>query len=174
MLDNHKIALISGPRQVGKTTLAKGYLSSPQNYFTWDDDQFRKSWMRASLASLSYRSAGPVVLDEIHKDQKGWKQKLKGIYDQIGDELQIVVTGSARLDIYRKGADSLMGRYIPCRLHPYTVAEDSNPISPEEIFHKENCNFPVSDLIKVGDFPSHFLEAMSKKQFAGVVCDLNV
>ncbi len=150
---DQKIALVSGPRQVGKTTLAKGYITSPNNYFTWDDDDFRKAWMRSSLKSIEGRDIGPIVFDEIHKDRKNWKQKLKGIYDQIGGQLQIVVTGSARLDLYRRGSDSLMGRYIPYRLHPYTVAETELPCTPSEIFNAEQRQIKVDDLLKMGGFP---------------------
>jgi predicted AAA+ superfamily ATPase len=162
-LKDHKIAIISGPRQVGKTTLAKAYLGGPANYFTWDDDQFRKAWMRSAMNSIEARGDGPVVLDEIHKDRKHWKQKLKGIYDQIGDRLPIIVTGSARQDIYRKGSDSLMGRYIPYRLHPYSVAENPHPISPDQIFQTTKALYKVADLLTTGGFPEPFFAGSQQK-----------
>ena len=98
-----KMAFISGPRQVGKTTLAKSLLLAEEgaNYFNWDVARFRKSWVKDPEAALAGRAAGPIVLDEIHKDRR-WKGRLKGIYDTFEKELPIIVNGSARLDFYRK------------------------------------------------------------------------
>lgn len=63
-----------------------------------------------------------VVFDEIHKYSR-WKQFLKGFYDLYDKQLRIVATGSARMDVYKKGGDSMMGRYFPYRMHPFSVAE---------------------------------------------------
>ena len=124
------MALVSGPRQVGKTTLAESIVTNPSNIFTWDDPEFRIQWMKDPKNSMNNRSPGPVLLDEIHKDPN-WKQNLKGFYDLKGKNFPIIVTGSARLDVYRKGGDSLLGRYLPYRLHPFTVGESSEPQTPE-------------------------------------------
>ncbi len=126
------MAFISGPRQVGKSTLARKLLKSPHNNFSWDQTEFRRVWSRFPEQVLQNIGKGPVLLDEIHKDRK-WKLKLKGIYDSFSKKIPIIVTGSARLDIYRKGSDSLLGRYIPYRLHPFSVAESKNSPSPTEI-----------------------------------------
>jgi len=63
-----------------------------------------------------------VIYDEIYK-AKGWKRNLKGVYDTLNIPTQIIVTGSARLDLYKKGSDSLMGRYVGFRLHPFSLGE---------------------------------------------------
>ena len=149
----HKLIFISGPRQVGKTTLAKSFIPSADNYFTHDDETFRRAWSKDPLTAIASRAAGPYVLDEIHKDRL-WKRKLKGLYDLRPKEGPAIVTGSSRLDLYRKGSDSLMGRYLPYRLHPITVGESSLSTTPDKIFKsKETYTTSVSDLLQLGGFP---------------------
>ena len=67
-----------------------------------------------------------VVLDEIHKDRR-WKRNLKGVYDSLSSPCDILVTGSARLNVYKKGSDSLLGRFFNFRLHPFSFRELTNP-----------------------------------------------
>jgi len=157
------MALISGPRQVGKTTLARTLLLDQQrNYFNWDDDDFKVAWSRHPLLALANRGPGPVVLDEIHKDRR-WKSRLKGVYDKSGADLPILVTGSAKLDIFRKGGDSLMGRYIPYRLAPFSVAESGEPIAPDEAFTRTKVNVPWADLTKLSGFPEPLFKGSEAK-----------
>ncbi|MDO8519207.1 MAG: ATP-binding protein [Deltaproteobacteria bacterium] len=119
-----KMVFISGPRQVGKTTLAKSFLTKESSYFNWDIEEDRniilkepgRFWQRGGQAPSR------VVLDEIHKYPR-WKRFLKGFYDDVGKKLEILVTGSGRLDIYQKGGDSLLGRYGLAHLHPFSVGE---------------------------------------------------
>lgn len=85
-LAKRKMAFVSGPRQVGKSTLAKMLLSSSQNYFLYDDEGFRRAWAKSPQQAVEQRGGGPVVLDEIHKD-RAWKRKVKGLYDLHGDSL---------------------------------------------------------------------------------------
>lgn len=129
--DSHKMAFISGPRQCGKTTLAKQMLRKrgKGEYFTWDEKQFRQAWAKNPLVlfqtvigQLKSKPTPIVILDEIHK-QKLWKRNIKGVYDSIDSSADIVVTGSAKLNVYRRGSDSLMGRYYHFRLHPFSLAE---------------------------------------------------
>jgi predicted AAA+ superfamily ATPase len=115
-----KMVFVSGPRQIGKTTLAKQVLgpNQPDRYLNWDIDEDRTRILKGEFPLAS----GILVLDEIHKYRQ-WRQLLKGLYDKRGEQLQILVTGSARLDHYRYGGDSLQGRYYFHRLHPLSVAE---------------------------------------------------
>lgn len=122
-----KMAFIAGPRQCGKTTLAKRLLSARKlgQYYNWDETTFRRLWAKnpSEILPTEQHSVKPlIVLDEIHK-AKLWKRTLKGVFDTMTYPCDILVTGSAKLDIYRKGSDSLMGRYIPFRLHPFSLAE---------------------------------------------------
>ncbi len=155
-LASGKMAFISGPRQVGKTTLAKQFLRVPQNYLTWDDASFRRAWSRKPLDAIAGVGPGPLVLDEVHKDRR-WKTRLKGLYDIRGAGDGILVTGSARLDLYRRGGDSLLGRYIPYRLHPFSVGEASAPSEPDAVFSARKARFSVADLLKLGGFPEPLL-----------------
>ncbi len=153
-----KMAFLSGPRQAGKTTIGRFLLLHPENEFTWDDEDFRKKWIRSPTQAIAARGEGPVLLDEIHKDPR-WKQKTKGLYDTARQSFPIIVTGSARLDIFRKGGDSLLGRFLPYHVHPFSVGETETPPSPDGIFSRTVPSFPLSDLLKFGGFPEPLLGA---------------
>jgi predicted AAA+ superfamily ATPase len=123
---NRQMAFLSGPRQVGKTWVCR---SLGNAYFNWDNTDDRRILLRgpAALAErlgLDRLSAKPpvVVLDELHKYAR-WRTLLKGFFDTYGERARVLVTGSARLDIFRRGGDSLMGRYLLYRVHPWSVGE---------------------------------------------------
>jgi len=138
-----KIVLLSGPRQVGKTTLSK-QLKQSYYYLNYDSSSDRKI-----VSSQQWdRDVPLVILDEIHKMKK-WKSWIKGIYDTEGVRPQLLLTGSARLDVYRKGGDSLAGRHFSYRLHPFTIKEASSFINPQEALQR---------IMKVGGFPEPFLK----------------
>ncbi len=142
-----KMVFVGGPRQVGKTTLARKVLSQnyPEGrYFNWDYDEDRQDILQKKW-SLDNNL---LVFDELHKFPR-WKTWIKGIYDVSHEMHSFLVTGSARLDIYRRGGDSIMGRYHYWRLHPFTLDEIPNGISPKDAFDR---------LMTVGGFPEPFLE----------------
>jgi predicted AAA+ superfamily ATPase len=131
LAEESKMALIAGPRQVGKTTLAKHLLARvgmEALYFNWDIESHRRLlvkypedfWKRPLLPSSQRKPR--IGLDEIHKYPR-WKRFLKGLYDATGKEIEILVTGSGRLDVYQRGGDSLLGRYHLYHLHPFTLGE---------------------------------------------------
>ena len=129
----HKMAFVSGPRQCGKTTMAKLMLAQRPSgsYRNWDDVVFRRQWTKdpSTLIPASAGAVPLVVLDEIHK-AKSWKRTLKGVYDTLREPADLMVTGSARLSVYKKGSDSLTGRYFHFRLHPFTLGEMETPGTP--------------------------------------------
>ena len=141
-----KMVFLTGPRQSGKTTLAKTLLkSSPSGrYLNWDDPDHRKEILKRSWSDHEET----LVLDEIHK-LRNWKNWLKGTYDTQRDVHKFLITGSARLDVYRKGGDSLMGRYHLWHLHPFTLSELPARITPSE---------GLKRLLNVGGFPEPFLD----------------
>ncbi len=131
---DHKMALVSGPRQCGKTTLGRMLLRSRRRgvYWNWDEAKFRRLWAQdpsAAFPAMKGRSVPLVVLDEIHKHRL-WKRNLKGVYDTLKAPCDILVTGSARLDVYKKGSDSLLGRHLGFRLHPFSLREMQRPDVP--------------------------------------------
>ncbi len=134
-----KVAFVSGPRQCGKTTLAKMMMRQRPFavYENWDDFNFQRRWA-TNPASVIPKSDGKsiplVVLDEIHKHYR-WKRHLKGVYDTLESPCDILVTGSARLNIYRRHSDSMVGRFFHFRLHPFSIREMERPdnLSPDEL-----------------------------------------
>lgn len=141
-----KMVFLGGPRQCGKTTLAKDILGEyPRGaYYNWDLDEHRQMILKKKWSD----SDRLLVFDEIHK-YKSWKNWLKGVFDTQRENHHMLVTGSARLDVYRRGGDSLLGRYHYWRLHPFTLSEIPNKITPHEAFDR---------LMSVGGFPEPFLD----------------
>ncbi len=116
-----KFLLLSGPRQVGKTTVANEWLAAQGGEaLNWDVPEQRRRILNRDFVQPHIRKA--ILLDELHKHHR-WKAYLKGLYDSAHNDLSIVVTGSARLDVFQRGGDSLLGRYEYLRLHPFSVGE---------------------------------------------------
>jgi hypothetical protein len=116
-----KMIFVGGARQVGKTTFATELVAPNfrgNAYFNWDNRQDRKR----VVASDWPGDVELLIFDEIHKYRK-WKTLLKGEYDKLKGRYRFLVTGSARMDSYRRGGDSLQGRYHYYRLHPFSLAE---------------------------------------------------
>ena len=126
LADHRQMAFVSGPRQVGKTTTCRQRADACLNWDDVDDRELILAGPRSLIERLGLdrlTGTAPVILfDELHKFPR-WKQFLKGFFDTYADRMRIAVTGSARLDVYRRGGDSLMGRYLPYRMHPFSVAE---------------------------------------------------
>ncbi len=138
-----KMVFLGGPRQVGKTTLSQGliqnYYDGHPGYLNWDFEDHRKK-----IKNREWPKGEPlIVLDEIHKF-KNWRNLVKGYYDTLKNSHAFLVTGSARLDLFRKSGDSLLGRYHYYRLHPYSL--------PELEFTEES----LQRLLKFGGFPEPY------------------
>ncbi len=126
-----RMAFIGGPRQVGKTTLALSLLGPSATtrhpgYLNWDHPAVPPVLRRGLLPPDAPR----IVMDEIHKYAR-WRTLVKGLYDTEKGRRQFIVTGSARLDHYRKGGDSLVGRYRYFRLHPFSLPELERATGPD-------------------------------------------
>ena len=134
-----KMVFVSGPRQVGKTTLAKSVMEDNSSYLNWDIPAHKESILKRTLPTSDL-----WCFDEIHK-YKSWRDYLKGVYDEFSESKKILVTGSARLDMFRKSGDSLQGRYHHLRLHPLSVKELGIETQAEFL-----------DLMKLGGFPSPY------------------
>ena len=165
---NQQMVFLIGPRQAGKTTvslMAKEF-TSQFSYLNWDNLDHRKIIIEgvnsvASFAGLDkLTSEIPIIVfDEIHKYSK-WKTFLKGFFDTYKGKVNIIVTGSSRLDVYKKGGDSLMGRYFPYRLHQLSLGElgriDLSEKEINEPFQSKNQSF--DKLLKNGGFPEPFIK----------------
>jgi uncharacterized protein len=143
---DEKIILLSGPRQVGKTTLSK-QLTALCAYLNFDSTSDRK----IITAEEWTRDTELVVFDELHKMKK-WKFWIKGIYDVEKIPPGILVTGSSRLDTYKKGGESLAGRFFSYRLHPLTVKEICLSL-------KEDSKTALDRILDFGGFPEPYLKA---------------
>lgn len=142
-----KMVLLTGPRQVGKTTLAKDLMADylrPQ-YLNWDVSDDRRILLDHSWSPRT----DLLVFDEIHK-MPNWKAYLKGVFDGRSEGQAILVTGSARMETFRQSGESLAGRYFPSRLHPFSVREWVNlkDVKPDDALDR---------LIERGGLPEPFL-----------------
>lgn len=166
-----QMIFLSGPRQVGKTTTSLEASSGSllHYYFNWDNEDNRSAIIEgpqniANLAKLSeiQKELPIIVFDEIHK-YRNWKRFLKGFFDSFEKKCRIIVTGSARLDVYKRGGDSLMGRYFLYRLHPLSVREIIDPTLAEAEIQKpkEIGSDDYEALLKYGGFPEPFIKRSS-------------
>ena len=125
-LSARKMVFLSGPRQAGKTTYAKTLLSKrPGVYLNWDNPAVRRAYTADPFFFLADRPGDAdflAVFDEVHKRPR-WKDILKGIYDSVEPSVRILVTGSARLEWFRRSGDSLVGRYVHFHMMPLSIAE---------------------------------------------------
>ena len=141
-----KLVFVSGPRQVGKSTLARSLLDERGVYLNWDI----RSHKRVIKDIAWPKDASLVVLDELHKLPR-WKNLLKGVIDEFGNRPPVLVTGSARLEILRKSGDALTGRTYHHRLHPVDVSEGS------QFTPRLDPGARVSRLLQTGGFPEAYL-----------------
>ncbi|MFH1504783.1 MAG: ATP-binding protein [Candidatus Omnitrophota bacterium] len=169
-----QMVFLSGPRQVGKTTLAKTIAKSYSNkyYFNWDIISNKKLLIKdpAFFQHMNrVNSSKPIVmLDEIHKYRQ-WKNYLKGIYDEFKNEYVFLISCSGRLNTYQKGGDSLAGRYFQFRLFPLTIAElsrenrdfndfISNPLKDFNVNRNQSTKKMWNALFNTGGFPEPFVK----------------
>jgi len=161
-----KMVVLTGPRQVGKTTLSRQLVAelAGSQYLNYD-----VAAHRSVMLAQSWRQSAPLlVLDEIHK-MRDWKNWLKGVADGRAPEQQLLVTGSARMDTFRQSGESLAGRYFRLRLHPLSVREwaEQTQVSPHAA---------LTHLLERGGFPEPALAASNDEAqrwrndyFAGLV-----
>jgi len=147
-----KMVFIGGPRQVGKTTLALHLIGAERggahpSYLNWDIPSHRRRILHEELPS----EGDTLVFDEIHKFAR-WRSFMKGFYDRYYPGRKAIVTGSARLDYYRKGGDSLQGRTRYFRLHPYSLRELNARPTPADL----------DLLLRFGGFPEPLSKGSEK------------
>ena len=131
-----KMVVLTGPRQVGKTTLARSLMQGlgPAAYLNWD--------VAADRAVLQ-RQAWPlrsrlVVMDEIHK-MPHWKQWLKGVVDGRAPEQALLVIGSARMDTFRQSANPWQGAALPIGCTPSLFVNGASSVAARRMRHCSGC-----------------------------------
>ena len=182
-----KMIFLAGPRQIGKTTFARHQLKKLKQddlYFNWDDPFVRREYnrnphfLKSKIAQYGIKPL--IAFDEIHK-HKNWKDILKGLYDLHQNEARFIITGSARLDYFRKSGDSLIGRYFSYGMLPIGVAEamghpeliinDDRVLSGEKenelltMLHDiplKQARDTLQQLMIFGGFPEPFLKASKR------------
>ena len=140
------MVFLTGPRQVGKTTLALSLPGAAAGYLNWDAAAHRERILTSQLPP-----GGLWVFDEIHK-YRSWRNHLKGLWDSRPPGQRVLVTGSGRLDLYRFSGDSLQGRYLLLRMHPFSVAELGLERPSETL-----------DLLRLGGFPEPWLSGSERE-----------
>ncbi|MEI8347312.1 MAG: AAA family ATPase [Pseudomonadota bacterium] len=163
-----RMLFLSGPRQCGKTSILRHKLCpSSEAYFNWDDRKVRQAYAKDTSFFTENNSGGWIIFDEIHKRPK-WKDILKGIYDVHSDQYRFAISGSARLEVFKKSGDSLFGRYFHTHLFPlnlpdfvkndFTVPRDIEIFFQEAMDNKGHKEFPL--LLKFGGFPEPFYKGL--------------
>lgn len=158
---NDKMVFVGGPRQVGKTTIAREFVAKKyagHGYYNWDNQKDRRRIMKSDWPG----DAELIILDEVHKYKK-WKTFIKGEYDVLKNRYKFMITGSARLDIFRKGGDSMPGRYHYYRLHPFSLSELTNRSPEIKVFDEIPINTPEKEALKVLDTFGGFPEPVTKQ-----------
>jgi len=164
---NRQMVFLSGARQVGKTTAALAALPGARyfNYDNVDDASVILGGVKSITADLNVQTPAKeqrkVIFDELHKYPR-WKNLLKGFFDSYGKGRRVIVTGSARLAVYKRGGDSLTGRYFPFTIHPISAREAVGAaVNMDSIFQKP-ARIPadvIDTLLTFGGFPEPFLKA---------------
>ena len=165
--NNRQMVFLSGARQVGKTTTALAALPGARyfNYDNVDDASVILGGVKSITADFNVQTPAKeqrkVIFDEIHKYPR-WKNLLKGFFDSYGKGRNVIVTGSARLAVYKRGGDSLTGRYFPFTVHPLSAREAVGAaVNLDSLFQKPaRIHADVIDTLLVfGGFPEPFLKA---------------
>lgn len=170
--NERQMAFVAGPRQVGKSTLIDSLCASNDLSFNWDRPDDRRAILKGSdfiIEQYNFTNLRPddsrriIAFDEIHKFRQ-WKNFLKGLFDACEDSASILVTGSARLNVYKRGGDSLMGRYFLYRMHPLSVGElIARPYAPSVVRAPGIISSEEFDaLFRFGGFPEPYLRGTDR------------
>ena len=146
-----KIVLLTGPRQVGKTWLAKKIMTHYKKPLYLNYDSFKDQKIIHAQSWLE--SSDLIVFDEIHKMNQ-WKNYIKGIFDTRPQYRNILVTGSARLQRMTRAGDSLAGRYLSHTLLPFSVFE----------LNRLNKSISFNKLLSRGGFPEPLLISKNENE----------
>jgi predicted AAA+ superfamily ATPase len=165
------IQVVSGPRQVGKTTAVRQALEAveaPSHYASADDPSLRDAaWLEAQWEEgrrLAHgRGAGAVLaVDEIQK-VGGWAETVKRLWDEDrrGDlPLRVALLGSAALLVQRGLSESLAGRFELIRASHWSFGE-----------MRDAFGFSLDDFVHFGGYPGTAGLIDDEARWAGFVLD---
>lgn len=169
--DYHQMVILAGPRSVGKTTLCKEILSSRKALsLNWDniaDRELILSGPENILHKINMKSTGnglPIVVFDDLSLYREWKNLLKGYYDVLSNQCRFIIIANEKVNIYRSGQDSMMGRYFSYQIHPLTVSElcQRSDFSNDYSLPKEIAEGNWNTLLKYGGFPEPFLKSTQR------------
>ena len=125
---SHPMVGILGPRQCGKTTLARDYIGTltdeQVNYFDLEDPEHlnRLSDPRLALDPLE----GMIVIDEVQRMPELFPL-LRVLIDRRPRKQTYLILGSATRELLRQTSESLAGRIVFLELPPFTIFETDDP-----------------------------------------------
>lgn len=168
-----QMVFLSGPRQAGKTSLSQICVADyPFEYLNWDNVDHRElilsdinqiaEKLQTDIVNQEHKTP-IIILDEIHK-YPNWKSFLKGYFDVLGDSCKFLITGSAKLNVFKRGGDSMMGRYFLYRIHPFSVAEilGRTEVDREIVPPKAMLDDAWNHLMQFGGFPEPYFNATQR------------
>ncbi|MBI3184555.1 MAG: ATP-binding protein [Myxococcales bacterium] len=160
---SRKMVLLSGPRQCGKTVLVRALAAEGDGaYYNWDAAPDRLAIQKRALDF----DRALWVFDELHKFRR-WRAFLKDLSDSYGRRKRILVTGSARLELYGRGGDSLQGRYYGHHLHPITFSElhglPFRAVGDLPRLPTDPARRSLDDLLRLGGFPEPLLSGSERE-----------
>lgn len=172
LLEPRKMLFLSGPRQIGKTTLARSLTEHQGRYYNWDNRQHRQWILESASNTVNAELFEQTSVNELHENRmlvvfdelckyKDWRNYLNGLFDLHEQSLAILATGSARMDTFRKGGDGLMGRYTHYRMHPLSLREVSTAFDRDVLLQSPEKPLAqaLQHLLRFGGFPEPFFKS---------------
>ncbi len=150
-LKTRRVILLSGARQVGKTTLLKNILIKNSIYRTLDDITQLEAAISDPHSFVSHKNE-LMIIDEIQKSPS-LIQAIKKDVDENTNYARFLITGSSNIKTMPTVTESLAGRIKHIRLRPLTIGEMINK-KPKFLHHAFLSNFP-----------SHFKDKTSKTEY---------
>ena len=163
----HKVIILLGARQVGKTTLLRALearmarTGKSIRYLNCDLEEERQAINTTSRTLLDRLVAGKdaILVDEVQRlDNPGLTLK---ILVDLYPELIILVTGSSSFELRNRMSDALTGRYIDFRLYPFSLREvlQASGVLDDLALRKPTADALLSDVLRYGLYPEIYLEA---------------
>lgn len=140
-----KVLLVTGPRQVGKTTLLKSIMPENMNYVTLDDENLRTMAQEDPKLFLEEHKA-PLLIDEVQYAPNLFSY-IKIKVDNENKPGMYWLTGSQQFKLMKNVQESLAGRVGIVRLNSFTYSEINKKAETKEIFNPKKI--VKSELIDV-------------------------